>query len=331
MTSPNFPSLLQAFFLERLLEQRQASPNTISGYRDTFRLLIRFAMKRLGKTTTELRLEDLDAAFVVEFLQHLECDRQNSPRTRNLRLAAIRSFTRYVELNEPAHAHHCQRILAIPAKRYERGPVDFLSTAEVDALLNVPDPATRIGRRDRTLLLVACQTGLRVSELCGLRCQDVDLNTGAHVRCVGKGRKQRCTPLRKETIAMLRAWLRELNGAPDSPLFPSIAGNRISRDAIERLVRKHTATASAHCPSLKSKRVTPHVLRHTAAMGLLQNGVDRSVIALWLGHESVTTTQMYIHADTEVKARALARTTPANVRPGRFRADSGLLAFLDGL
>ena len=331
MTAASLPALVQAFFTDRLLRQRCASPHTVAGYRDTFRLLLRFAVEQLGKTPTELEVEDLGAPFIGEFLDHLEASRGNSARTRNARLAAIRSFFRYVALNEPAHALLCQRILAMPSKRHERRTIEFLDRPEIDALLAAPDTSTWTGRRDRTLLLVAIQTGLRVSELIGLRNQDVILGTGAHVRCEGKGRKHRCTPLRKDTVVMVEAWQRERRGLPEDPLFPSFRGGPLSRDAVERLVAKHTASAQPRCPSLKRKKITPHVLRHTAAMELLQHGVDRSVIALWLGHESVETTQMYLHADLRLKEQALSRTTPVGIKPGRYRPDDGLLAFLEAL
>jgi len=322
---------LQSFFTERLLRQQQASPHTIAGYRACFRLLLHFAQDRLGKMPSQLLIEDLDAPFVGLFLEHLQGVRKNSARTRNARLGAIHSFFRYVALEEPALALHCQRILAVPNKRHERRPIEFLHREEIDALLAVPNLSTWMGRRDRTLLLVAVQTGLRVSELIGLNRQDVVLGTGAHVRCLGKGRKQRCTPLCPETARMLEAWLRERQGLPEDPLFPSIRGGRLSRDAIERLITKYVHRAEPTCPSLKRKNVSPHVLRHAAAMDLLHHGVDRSVIALWLGHESVQTTQMYLHADMRLKEKALSRTAPLGVKPARFRPDDQLLAFLEGL
>lgn len=331
MISASLPSLLQSFFTDRLLRQRRASPHTIAGYRDSFRLLLHFAKERLGKMPSKLMIEDLDAPFLGDFLQHLESSRGNSTRTRNARLAAIHSFFQYVALEEPAHALHCQRILAMPNKRHERRPIEFLNREEIDALLAAVDLSSWMGRRDRTLLLVAVQTGLRVSELIGVNCLDVVLGTGAHVRCEGKGRKHRCTPLRPETAAMLTAWLHERHGLPGDPVFPSIRGGKLSRDAIERLVTKYTAIAKQNCASLKQKKVSPHVLRHAAAMDLLQHGVDRSVIALWLGHESVETTQMYLHADMRLKEKALSRTTPLGVKPGRYRPDDKLLAFLESL
>ena len=331
MISAELPSLLQSFFTDRLLHQRRASPHTIAGYRDCFRLLLRFAKERLGKTPSKILIEDLDAPFMGLFFEHLESVRKNSARTRNARLGAIHSFFQYVAFEEPAYALHCQRILAIPNKRHERRPLEFLNREEIDALLAVPNLSTWIGRRDRTLLLVAVQTGLRVSELIGLNCQDVVLGTGAHVRCLGKGRKQRCTPLRPETATMLNGWLHECHGLPENPVFPSVRGGRLSRDAIERLITKYTNVAQQTCPSLKRKKVSPHSLRHSAAMNLLQHGVDRSVIALWLGHESVETTQMYLHADMRLKEKALSRTAPLGIKEARYRPGDKLLAFLENL
>ena len=331
MISASFPSLLQSFFTDRLLRQRAASPHTIAGYRDCFRLLLQFAKERLGKMPSQLRIEDLDAPFIGLFLEHLERTRNNSARTRNARLAAVHSFFRYVALEEPAHALHCHRVLAVPNKRHVRRPIEFLSREEIDALLAVVNPSTWIGRRDRTLLLVAAQAGLRVSELIRLNCQHVVLGTGAHVRCLGKGRKERCTPLRPEAAMMLDAWLRQRQGRPEDPVFPSIRGGRLSRDAVERLITKYSHLAARTCPSLKRKNVSPHVLRHSTAMDLLHHGVDRSVIALWLGHESVETTQMYLHADMRLKEKALSRTEPLGIKLVRYRPNDQLLAFLEGL
>jgi len=330
-TNNNFPGLLQAFFTDRLIRQRNASSNTIATYRDSFCLLFKFAQQRLGKAPSTLSIEDLDAPFIGAFLDHLEKDRGNSARSRNVRLAAIHSFFKYVALQDPCHSSLIQRVLAIPTKRYDRRPIDFLTKPEIEALLAAPDQSTWAGRRDRALMLVMVQTGLRVSELIALRCQDTVLDTGAHLRCTGKGRKERCTPLRKETVATLRAWQRERNADPSEPLFPNARGGPLSSDGVQYLLNKHIAIASPQCPSLKKKKVSPHVLRHTAAMDLLQHGVDRSVIALWLGHESVETTQIYMHANLELKEKALAKTVPLNVRPGRYRPDDQLLAFLQSL
>jgi site-specific recombinase XerD len=330
-SNTNFPALVQNFFTDRLLRQRSASAHTIAGYRDTFRLLLRFAAKRFAKEPSKLSLEDLDAPFIGEFLDHIEKERSNSARTRNTRLAAIHSFFRYVSFCEPGCAELCSRVLAIPSKRYERKPVEYLTREEIDALLAAPDTTTWIGRRDQALLLLGIQTGLRVSELIGLQRKDVVLGTGAHVRCLGKGRKQRCTPLRKETVEIIGKWFRHCPSEPDAPVFPSSRGGPLSRDAVERLVTRHHRIALQRCPSLKRKKVTPHLLRHTAAMQLLQKGIDRSVIALWLGHESVETTQVYLHADLQLKEQALSKTTPENAKPGRYRPDDTLLAFLEGL
>jgi integrase/recombinase XerD len=327
----NFSGLVQSFFTDRLLQQRKASTHTIAGYRDSFRLLLRFAAKRLRKAPSKLSLEDLNAPFVAEFLDYIEKERRNSARSRNTRLAAIHSFFRYISFHEPAYADLCRRVLAIPSKRYERKLIEYLTPNEIDALVAAPDTAIWIGRRDQALLLVGVQTGLRVSELIGLGRNDVVLGTGAYLRCEGKGRKERCTPLRQEAAAVLAKWLRECPADPAAPVFPSSRGGPMSRDAVERLIARHQHTAERHCPSLKRKKVTPHVLRHSAAMQLLQHGIDRSVIALWLGHESVETTQMYLHADLRLKEEALSKITPLEVKPGRFRPDDKLLAFLEDL
>ena len=330
-TSANFAGLLEKFFTDRLMRQRQASPHTIASYRDTFCLLLRFAQDRLKKSPSMLMLEHLDAPFVAAFLDHLEKERGNGARSRNARLAAIHSFFQYAALHAPEHSALIQRVLAIPNKRYDRTQIEFLTHREIEALLAAPDVSTWSGRRDRTLLLVAVQTGLRVSELVGLRCKDVELGRGAHVRCLGKGRKERCTPLRKDAVRALRGWLRERNPQLSDPLFPSTRGGPLGPDGVEHLLAKHLATARKKCSSLKKKRVTPHVLRHSAAMELLQSGVDRSVIALWLGHERPDTTQIYLHANLALKEHALAKTTPLNVQPGRYRPDDELLAFLKNL
>jgi len=330
-THTNFPGLLEAFFSDRLMQQRQASPNTIASYRDTFRLLLERARHCLKKAPSTLTLDDLNAPFLGAFLDHLEKDRGNSARSRNVRLAAIHSFFRYAALNAPQHSALIQRVLAIPSKRQDSTPIEFLTREEMDALLRVPDQGTWGGRRDRTLLLVAVQTGLRVSELTGLRHQDVILGNGAHIHCRGKGRRERCTPLRKDAITALRAWLKERRGGDADPLFPNAQGRFLSRDGVEYLLAKYVTAARKNCPSLQKKRVSPHVLRHSTAMDLLHHGVDRTVIALWLGHETVNTVQVYLHADLVLKEQALAKTTPLGVKPGRYRPDDQLLAFLKDL
>lgn len=322
---------IEAFFTQRLLGQRQASPRTIAAYRDALRLLLAFASDRTGKSPVQLDLSDLDADLISAFLTQLEQQRHNSVRTRNARLAAIRSLFRFAALRHPEHAGLIQRVLAIPPKRFERGIVSFLSPAEVDAVINAPDRSRWHGKRDHALLLLAAQTGLRVSELTGLTHADLHLGTGAHVRSHGKGRKERVTPLTPQTVAVLRGWLREQPGQPSDPLFASRRGHRLSTDAVECLVAKYAATAAQDCKSLHSKNVTPHTLRHSAAMKLLQSGVDTSVIALWMGHESPRSTQHYLHADLELKERALARTIPPNTKPGRYRPPDALLAFLEAL
>lgn len=326
-----FSALVQAYFTERLIAQCGASPNTIASYRDTFRLLLTFAQRELKKSPGELDLRDLDAPFIGRFLDYLEKERGVLAQSRNARLAAIHSFFHYVALQEPAGCALAQRVLAIKSKRSAKKPVDFLTLPELEALLASPDQTTWSGLRDRTLLLLAAQTGLRVSELIGLCCQDVALGTGAHVRCTGKGRKTRCIPLQKETIRALRRWLQERKGRPSEPLFPSARGRPLSRDGVQYLLARHVRKATTQCPSLQAKRVSPHVLRHTTAMNLLEHGVDRSVIALWLGHESVETTQVYLHASLKLKEQALAKLVPPGGALCRYRPPDQLLAFLQSL
>lgn len=327
----NLAPLLETFFTDWLIRQRRLSSNTVAAYRDTFRLLLRFTQRRLGKLPARLELADLDSTLLGAFLDHLETERHNSVRTRNARLAAIHSFFKFVAVDTPQHAEGIRRILTLPHKRCEQNLVTFLDRAEIEALLAAPDKRTWIGRRDHALLLIAVETGLRVSELIHLRCGDVTLARGANVRCRGKGRKERCTPLGSASVRILQAWLRERQGSPEDPLFPSLRNANLSRDAIERLVKRHTTTARQQCPSLKHKRVTPHVLRHTTAVTLLQAGVDRAVIALWLGHEQIETTQRYLTADLASKERALARTAPRPAYVARYRPKDELLTFLEGL
>lgn len=323
--------VLEGFFTDRLARQRNASPHTVASYRDTLRLLIGFARTRTGKAPSRLDLADLDAPLIGAFLDHLEHQRHNSVRTRNARLAAIHSLYAYAELRHPEHAALIARVRAIPAKRHDQAIVDFLTPTEVDALLGVPEPTTWYGQRDHALLQLAVQTGLRVSELTTLRRADVSLGVGAHVRCHGKGRKERITPLTKQSINTLHAWLTHQPGQPNTPLFPTSRGGQLTRDAVGKLVAKHVATATAHCPSLSHKQISPHTLRHTAAMQLLHAGVDTTVIALWLGHEQVQTTTIYLHADLTIKERALARLASPTTPQGRYRPPDSLLAFLDAL
>lgn len=331
MNASSFPGLLQHFFTDWLIGQQGCSPHTVACYRDTFRLLLQFTSSRLGRAPSQLEMEDLDASVLGEFLEHLEVARGNGARTRNIRLSGLHAFFRYVAIREPALAFQCQRVLVIPRKRHERGPVEFLTEEETAAIIAAPNPRLWIGRRDRTLLQLAAQTGLRNSELRSLRLEDVQLGTGAHVRCLGKGRKMRHTPLRKDVAAALKEWLSEGGGDPRGPVFPSLNGRHLSADALQRLVSRHAATARRTCPSLKQKTVTPHTLRHTAAMNLLRRGVDLSVIALWLGHESTESTEVYLHADMELKERALAHATPTGEVPARYRPSDPLLAFLEHL
>ena len=331
ITPISLAPLLQRFFTQRLMQQRQASPHTISSYRDCFRQFLKFVQQRLRKPPSRLSFEEIDAPLIVAFLDQLEKHQGLSVRSRNLRLTAIHSFFRYAAYEAPAHSAQIQRVLAIPSKRFTRTLVQFLTRPEVDAMLAAPDQFTWSGRRDHAFLLVAVQTGLRLSEMTGLKRADLIVGAGAHLRVIGKGRKERCTPLAQSTLAVLKAWLREPQRGEGDVLFPSAQGERLSVHGVQYLLTKHRTTASKVCPSLKEKRVTVHRLRHTMAMDLLQAGVDRSVIALWLGHESVETTQIYLEATLAMKERALAKTSPAHGRPGRYQPGDQLLGFLNNL
>ena len=322
---------LQAFFTGRLITQRQASGHTIASYRDTIRLLLGYAQQRTGKNPADLDFTDLDAPLIGAFLNQLETGRGNSVRTRNARLAAIHSLFRYAALRHPEDAAVIARVLAIPPKRFDKALITYLTEQEITALLAAPDQGTWTGRRDHALLMLACQTGLRATELTSLTIGDVHLGTGAHVSCLGKGRKQRITPLTTATAAAVGGWLAERGGLPADPLFVTRRGTPMSRDALERRIARYTATAALSCPALREKKVSPHVLRHSAAMRLLNAGVDTSVIALWMGHENIATTQVYIHADLALKERAIARTAPQDTPPGRYQPPDIVLAFLDGL
>jgi integrase/recombinase XerD len=323
--------ILEGFFTDYLMTQRQASPHTIASYRDTFALLLGHLHTQTGRLPSQLDVADLDAPAITGFLTHLQTDRDNATSTRNARLTAIHSLFRYAALRVPEHATLITRVLAMPSKRTDTTVVCFLSRTELHALLAAPDRATWHGRRDYTLILVTAQTGLRVSELNALTINDVHLGAGPHIRCVGKGRKERCTPLTAPSVQALTTWLAERDGAGTDPAFCTTKGTALSRDAIARMLTKHAATAAEHCTSLRAKTVTPHTLRHSAAMQLLQAGVDITVIALWLGHESTQTTRIYIHADMALKEQALARTTPPDTTPGRYTAPDTLLAFLKQL
>jgi len=331
MHKADFGTLLEAFFSKRLISQRRVSPHTIASYRDTFRLLLMFAQKRMNRPPSQLALKDLNASFISDFLDRLESGRDNTARTRNLRLTAIRSFFRFAALEMPEHGGVIQQVLAIPNKRCQRPLIGFLSRPEIQALLDAVDRTKWIDRRDYAFLLVAMQTGLRLSELTGIRREDVTLETGAHIHCMGKGRKERGTPLTKTARQVLKAWMKEPRPRDSAFLFPSLSGGRLSADAVQDLVNKHVAAAGVKCPSIIKKRVTPHVLRHTAAMELLQAGVDRSMIALWLGHESVETTQIYLNANLALKEEILAKVDPINGKRGRYRPPDRLLTFLSNL
>ncbi len=322
---------LQAFFTDRLIHQRDASPKTIKAYRDTFRLLLRFIEGQTGKQPFQLDLADLDAPMIGAFLAHLEHDRGNTPRTRNARLAAIHSFCKYAALGHPEHAATIARVIAIPSKRYDRTDVTYLIAPEIDALLNAPDQATWLGRRDHALILTAVTTGVRVAELIALHVGDVTTSPTGHIRILGKGRKNRTTPLKAETATVLGEWLQERQGNQHDPVFPTRQGRALSQDAITKLIAKHTATAARECPSLADKRVTPHILRHTNAMLLQAQRVDIATIALWLGHESIKTTYIYQHANQALKQEAIDRTAPIGTPPGRYQPPDTLLAFLDSL
>lgn len=330
-TTTTLAVLLETFFTRRLMQQRQASPHTISSYRDTFRQLLKFTERRLHKPPSRLNFEEIDAPLVSAFLDDLEKHYSVSTRSRNLRLTAIRSFFRFAAFEVPTHSAQIQRVLAIPSKRFKRALVQSFTRAEIDALLAAADQRTWSGRRDHAFILLAVQTGLRLSEMTGLKRENIVLGTGAHLTVVGKGRKERCTPLTKHTLAVLRAWLREPQRGDARVLFPSARGEQLSVHGVQYLLNKHRMTASHVCPSLQHKRVTVHRLRHTMAMDLLQAGVDRSVIALWLGHERVETTQVYLEATLAMKEKALAKVSPRLGKPGRFKPGDRLLAFLNAL
>ncbi len=323
--------LLEVFFTDHLMTQRQTSKHTIASYRDTFRLLLMFAHKELRKPPALLTIDDLNVSFIKKFLSHLESNRAVSARTRNQRLAAIRSCFRFAALYLPEKSHLIQQVLALPSKRYKRTLVSFLTKEEVHALLAAPDTKSWSGKRDYTLILLAIQTGLRVSELTGIRRADLHLGSGPYVRCSGKGRKERCTPLTKQSVAALTTWLRHIPASEDEHVFVGIRGTPLTADGVQYILSKHVAQARKQCSSLGHKRISPHVLRHTAAMRLLLAGIDRTVIALWLGHESVDTTLMYLEANLKMKEKAVKKTSLPDSNTRRFKARDKLLAFLEGL
>jgi site-specific recombinase XerD len=322
---------LQAFFTDRLTRQLQASPRTVASYRDTLRLLLGFVQEQTGKQPASLDWDDLDTTVISAFLDNLENERGNGARTRNLRLTAIRSLFKYAALRHPEHAATIAQVLSIPPKRHQKRQISFLTEQESQALIAAPDLGRWEGRRDQAILTLTLQAGLRVSELIALNLADIQLGTGAHLRCEGKGRKQRAVPLTGPAQKVIAAWMTERGGLPDDPLFCTRTGRRLSRDAIEQRITTHAVTAARSCPSLAGKQLHPHVLRHSCAMALLQAGVDTTVIALWLGHADVRSTQPYLHADLTIKEKALALVTPADVKPGRYKPPDQLLAFLEGL
>jgi len=331
MTNPAFPTLLQEFFLKRLANQKNVSPRTISAYRDTFRLLLNFLRDHTNKTPSDIALRDIDASIVLKFLDHLEKERNNSIATRNARLTAIRSFFRYASYREPAASELIQQVLALPTKRCDHPQIGFLSKEEVEALIEAPDLSTWTGNRDHTMFMTLYNTGARVSELTGLCIKDTSIDKSAYVRIQGKGRKERTVPLWPRTARLIRTWLKNFNGNPDGPLFPNSQGKPLTRHGVEHRLRIATEVAAKKCPSLKNKRISPHILRHTTAMHLLQSGVDINVIALWLGHERPSTTHMYLQADLAMKERILQKLEPPSTRAMRFRPGDPLLNFLESL
>jgi len=330
-SQPEVASLLERFFSDYLISQRNVSPATVCAYRDTFRLLLRFAHDQLGKPPAELAFTDIDAPQILGFLNHLENKRRNCVRSRNARLAAIRSFMRYAALQEPTVLPTVKRILAIPVKRFDRPAVDFLSREEVEAVLAAPDTTSWSGHRDLVLLATLYNTGARVSEIIGLNVEDLRLAGTATVRIQGKGRKERVLPLWKTTKRQLDQWLGRINNDPGSPLFPNRQGLRLTRSGVRRRLQAAIVIARSKCPTLCGRRVSPHLFRHTTAMHLLQSGVDMTVIALWLGHESITTTHMYVEADMTMKIRAIGKITKPPRGRFQFQASDPLLAFLDAL
>jgi site-specific recombinase XerD len=327
----SFSALLHDFFNQRLVAQRGSSPQTVASYRDTFEIFLRFAERRTGRTPSALTIEDLDAPVLLAFLDHLEEERGNCPRTRNLRLTAIRSFLRYASLRAPAALPVAQRVLAIPCKRVDRPIIGYLSRDEIDALLAAPDRTNWSGQRDAVLFAVLYNTGARVSEAIALRVSDVLLDRAAALRLRGKGRKERIVPLWKSTTIQLRTWLKRVPDSPDAPVFPNRAGRPLSRSGVENRLHVAITAASKQCQSLASRRISPHTLRHTTAMHLLQSGVDITAIALWLGHEDPATTHMYVEADLAMKEAALRRVEDPAPSRLRFHPRDSLLAFLESL
>ena len=330
-SSISFPMLLQDFFLQRLGRERGSSPRTIASYRDTFQLLLRFVEEKTRKVPTDLTLPDLDAPMILEFLDYIEKERSNAPQTRNVRLAAIHSFMRYASVRDPASIAVAQRVLAIPSKRFDRPILGYLSIPEINAILNAPDRTTWNGRRDAALLETLYNTGARVSEITGLKVSNILLDRESAIHLHGKGRKQRVVPLWKSTAGHLRDWLTEIERSPDSPVFPNRSRKPLTRSGVQSRLRLAVAKAVKSCPSLQGRQISPHTIRHTTAMHLLQAGVALPVIALWLGHESTETTHGYIQADLAMKEKALKKIQEPPLCHARFRATDPLLAFLERL
>ncbi len=329
--SPNFAALVQGFFCEHLIQQRNASLQTVASYRDTFRLLLNYLRQQRRKQPAELTLADLDAPTISAFLEHLEKKRQNSIRTRNVRFAAIRSFMKYAAARAPESLPIIQRVLAIPLKRFARPGVRYLSREEVAAILAAPDASTWSGRRDRILFALLYNTGARVSEIVALRRSDIRLDASRSVQLTGKGRKQRVVPLWNSTAKQLCEWVKELDSAPETHVFPNRDGRPLSRSGVEQRLRQAVLLAAASCATLRTKRPSPHTFRHTTAMHLLQAGVNITVIALWLGHESTETTHQYVEADLAMKDRALSKLEEIPTHRLRYRPDDKLLRFLNDL
>ena len=327
----DFAALLQRFFCERLINQQNVSSRTVAAYRDTFRLFLKFIQERTHLWPSELTFQMVDTESVLAFLRYLEEKRGNCVRTRNARLAALRAFFHYVSVNSPACLPLAQRVLSIPMKRFDRPLMGFLSREEIDAITNAPDSTTWSGRRDRVMFVTLYNTGARVSELITLKLKDICFQRNASVTIYGKGRKQRTVPLWKSTARSLRSWIKEITDDPEAPLFPDSNGRFLSRSGVEHRLRRAVGIAAHTCPSLRGHRISPHTVRHTTAMHLLQSGVDITVIALWLGHESLQTTHMYVEANLAMKERALARLQEPSMKALRYRAPDSLLEFLKSL
>jgi integrase/recombinase XerD len=326
-----FAVLLQRFFLQRLMQQQHVTARTVTAYRDSFRLLLGFAHRQLGKRPSDMALDDLNPTFILAFLKHLEVDRHNCARSRNARFAAIRAFMEYVFFEEPSALALAQSVLAIPMKRFEQPLVRFLSREHIEAILAAPDANTWTGQRDRVMLTTLYNTGARVSELIGMRMSDLTLEPTAWVRIRGKGRKERSVPLWSNTARELKRWLRQYPRTPEQPLFPNRFGAPLTRIGLTERLKLAVQGAAQRFPELVKRRVFPHLVRHSVAMHMLQSGVDITVIALWLGHESPVTTHRYVEADLEMKDRALKLLQAPSCAPVRYRPKDDVLRFLQSL